>query len=98
MAGFRSGNLRSFRAIGKGRRLSFRIDTDAPKPYDLYWKVRNTEAEAEQADGFRVQILEDNGTEVREESTSYLGPHYVEAYIVKNGLIVARDRHKVIID
>lgn len=95
MAGFRSGNLRSFRTIGKSRRLSFRIETDAPKPYDLYWKVRNTGAEAEQAGGLRGQLLEDNGTGVREETTSYRGQHYVEAYIVKDGLIVARDHHKV---
>ena len=95
MAGFRSGNLRSFRTIGKSRRLSFCIETDAPRPYDLYWKVRNTGAEAEQAGGLSGQLLEDNGTGVRAATPSYRGQHYDEAYIVKDSLIVARDHHKV---
>ena len=97
-AGFRSGNLRSFRTIGKGRRLSFRIVTDVRKPYNLYWKVRNIGLEAEEAGDLRGQILQDNGSGVREESTSYRGRHHIEAYIVKNGEVVARDYHDVIIE
>lgn len=33
----------------------------------------------------------------RYERTAYVGSHYVEVYIVKNGVCAARDRQPVII-
>jgi hypothetical protein len=37
-AGFRHGPLRSMRWVNKERRLRFRVVTDVPEPFDLYWK------------------------------------------------------------
>jgi hypothetical protein len=37
------------------------------------------------------------GGPTRSEHSSYVGSHYVEVYIVENGVCVARDRQQVII-
>lgn len=97
-AGFRHGSLRSLRRVGTGRSLRFRITSDVPGPFDLYWKVRNTGPEAARIGQLRGQLLLDNGSRSRVESTSYRGRHYVEAYVVKNGKILASDRHDVVIE
>ncbi|MFD7021822.1 cyclic GMP-AMP synthase DncV-like nucleotidyltransferase [Promicromonospora sukumoe] len=94
-AGFRSGPLRAFRSIGVGRSLYFTVQTDVAVPYDLYWKVRNTGKEA--AHQLRGQIVEDTGSMSRTEPTRFRGRHYVEAYVVKDGKVLAMDRHDVVI-
>lgn len=94
--GFRAGPLRLFRSIGKQRSLTFTARTDVPGPFDVYWKVRNTGPEA--AGNLRGGLIPDDGTMSRTETTLYRGRHYVEVYVVKNGLVVARDRHDVVID
>ncbi|WP_069385963.1 SMODS domain-containing nucleotidyltransferase [Cellulosimicrobium cellulans] len=94
--GFRAGPLRGFRSIGKQRTLKFDAATDVPRPFDLYWKIRNTGSEAGQ--NLRGELIRDGGYLTRTETTQYKGRHYVEAYVVKNGKVVARDRHDVIID
>jgi len=43
----------------------------------------------------QAALLPDGGTASRSESTKYRGRHYVEAYIVKDGRVVASDRHDV---
>ena len=40
----------------------------------------------------RGQIVKDNGTEIRNEDTNFEGAHFVECYIIKDGICVARDR------
>jgi hypothetical protein len=94
-AGFRHGPLRSMRVVDKGRVLRFRAVTDVPEPFDLYWKVRNRGQEAERIDQLRGQIFKDNRTRRHSEHTLYTGRHYVEVYVVKNGLVVATDHHEV---
>ena len=34
---------------------------------------------------------------MRTETTSHKGTHYVECYIVKNGVVVARNRQTVVV-
>lgn len=94
--GFRSGALRQFRSVGKQRSLRFNASTDVPRPFDLYWKVRNTGPEA--AGQLRGELLKDAGSMSRTETTLYRGRHYVEVYVVKDGRVVAMDRHDVVID
>jgi hypothetical protein len=80
----------------KGRRLTFRIARcDVPPPYDIYWKVRNRGAEAADRQALRGEIIHGGDTKV--ESTLYRGSHWVECYIVKHGVCVARDHHPVTI-
>src|ERR1022692_255065 len=98
MPGFRAGaRLRAMPWIDKGRSLQFRITyCDVSRPYQVWWKVRNSGPEAESVPGgLRGQLLPDDGSASRTESTRYRGRHYVEAYIVKNGRVVASDHHNV---
>jgi hypothetical protein len=80
----------------KGRTLTFRIaQCDVQRPFQVYWKVRNRGGEAARVDALRGEITP--GGETKVESTLYRGSHWVECYIVKNGVCVARDRQPVII-
>ncbi len=74
------------------KNLRFFIDyNDVPQPYEIYWKVRNVGKVAEQRDNIRGQINKTN-LDYQKEKTSFRGPHFVECFIVKNGLCVARAR------
>lgn len=82
-----------FKWLPVGRGLEFFVKfCDVPKPYDLYWKVRNVgpAAEARGRQGIRGDIVPDGGRERKQERTNFPGPHYVEAYAVKDGVCVAR--------
>lgn len=93
--GFRAGSIAALSPLQKRRKLVFEIaDTDVPEPFDVYWKVKNRGPEARAAGGLRGEISPDlrgRGAR-REETTLYTGNHYVEIYLVKNGVCVARAR------
>ncbi|MFD5617201.1 cyclic GMP-AMP synthase DncV-like nucleotidyltransferase [Streptomyces yangpuensis] len=94
--GFRNGPLRRLRKVRTLQDLEFSITTDVPEPYELYWKVRNRGAEAEDHGQLRGDIfLDEERARKRRESTRWKGHHYVEAYIVKNGKVLATDHHEV---
>lgn len=99
--GFRTGLLSEFIKkkfmIKQNRKLKFMIvENDIPKPYEIYWKVRNVGYEAIRRNCIRGQIKK--GMEYLSESTNFYGPHYVECYIIKDGICVARDKISVNID
>ena len=78
--------------ISIGKRLRFHVAyCSVPAPYDLMWKVRNVGEVAERR-GIRGQLLEDEGKQERVEKTDFPGPHFVECYVIKDGVCVARDR------
>lgn len=78
--------------ISRGRDLRFHIEAcDVPHPYDVMWKVRNVGAEAQRRKMLRGQIVSDRGGHSLVESTTFGGDHYVEVYIIKDGVCVARD-------
>lgn len=83
--------------VRKQHSLIFRIDTDVPEPYKVFWKVRNHGQEARARNALRGQIVPDDGARQKRESTLYTGHHYVECYIVKDGVCVARAHEPVII-
>jgi hypothetical protein len=95
--GFRTYDLpRQGNRVLKGRTITFRIaPCTVPPPYEVYWKVRNRGAEADELHALRGEITQGGNTKA--ESTLYRGSHWVECYIVKNGVCVARDHHPVII-
>ncbi len=96
--GFRPFFLAAFLAdIGTSHFLKYKKSlhffiksTNVRPPYEIYWKVRNVGKTAIKKKMIRGQIIE--GTECREEHTSFNGPHYVECYIIKDDICVARDR------
>lgn len=97
--GFRDYTLdRSGSKVQVGRTLEFSIiDCSVPEPYDIFWKVKNNGEEARERDSVRGQIERRGGSRSIVEPTAFAGPHYVECYIVKNGVCVARDRQEVTI-
>lgn len=82
--------------ISRVRSLEFFIKTDVPLPYEVKWKARNVGAEAERRNCLRGEIIDSNRkNEIRYETADFNGPHYMEAYIIKEGVVVARDRIEV---
>jgi len=66
------------------------VDTNCPQPDKILWKVKNVGPEAERRNQLRGQIVE-KGTGIVEHS-KFFGNHYIECYIIKNGICVARKR------
>ncbi len=86
--GFRGGDIRALGALRPGRSLTFSVSTcSASPPYNVYWKIRNTGPDA--TNNLRGDI---HMSPTREEHTRYRGHHWVECYIVQNGVCVAKNR------
>jgi len=84
--------------VPKQRELLFRVaETDVPPPFQVFWKARNTGKEAQRLGQLRGEIHPDEGQHRRKESTLYVGHHWMECYIVKDGVCVARTHEPVII-
>lgn len=99
--GYRPGLISEFIRknfkIKQNRKLKFFIDKiNIAKPYVVYWKVRNVGCEAIRRNQIRGQI--NKGTDYLNESADFYGPHYVECYIVKDDICIARDKLSVDID
>lgn len=81
--------------LRKNKKLDFYIEsTDCPDPYDIYWKVRNVGRVAEDKDCIRGQIRKTNNSHQYEHS-DFQGEHFVECYLVKNKICVAKSRIEV---
>ncbi|MDX5853453.1 nucleotidyltransferase [Bacillus cereus group sp. BfR-BA-01363] len=71
------------------KQLDFYIkDNCVTKPYHVYWKVKNRGDVAKEKNCVRGQIIKTN-SETLKECTSFNGEHFVECYIVKQGVCVA---------
>jgi hypothetical protein len=95
-SGFREGSLREYLLkkirLLPNKSLRFYIERiDVPPPYEVKWKVTNRGEQAIRRDCLRGQILDDLGNRERKESTNFKGSHFVECYIIKNNVVVARD-------
>ncbi len=91
--GFRTQYLSALPLLKKNKKLKFYIkNTDVLLPYEVKWKVKNKGDIAKRKDMFRGQILNDNGTKTRKENSNFGGEHYVECYVIKDNVCVARDR------
>lgn len=95
--GFRTGWLTNYLVkrfpLLKGNYLKFTIQNiTVPKPYSVFWKVRNFGTDAQNAGGLRGEISRDEGYNTKTEHTAYHGEHYVECYVVKDNVCVAIER------
>ncbi|MEH2997863.1 nucleotide-binding domain-containing protein [Bacillus amyloliquefaciens] len=61
--------------------------------FKVYWKVKNRGEEAKKKGQLRGQIVKGGNKKI--EHSRYKGEHYVECYIIHNGVCVARDHIKV---
>ena len=71
-------------------------ECDVDRPYKIYWKVRNVGKKARERNDIRGNIVQ--GESTHKEKSVFHGPHYVECYVIKNGICVARDRIDVPIE
>jgi len=92
--GFREALLSKLTfGLRKNKGLDFFIkETNVPRPYSIKWKVRNFGKEAEQVGQLRGEITDDKGKERKTERTAYRGEHFVECYIIKDDVCVARQQ------
>ena len=95
-SGFREGSLREYLfkkiKLMPNKSLRFYIERlDVKPPYEVKWKVTNRGEQAIKRDCLRGQIIDDQGSQERKESTNFKGSHLVECYIIKNNVVVARD-------
>ena len=95
--GWRPMKLREMLRTGKllkaEKNLRFMVvECSVPKPYAVKWKVLNRGPEAERRNRVRGQIVDSTASGVRDERSDFRGEHLVECYIVKDGIVVARDR------
>lgn len=82
--------LRQDKWLSPQKTLKFFISSNTvPKPYDIYWKVKNRGDEAKRRNLVRGQIIKTN-SETHTEATQFKGEHFVECYIVQNGVCVAK--------
>lgn len=67
------------------------VECTVPEPYEVKWKVLNQGYEAERRNKIRGQIVPSSRRGTRHEETHFRGDHVVECYILKDGIVVARD-------
>ncbi len=90
--------LRRKQWLSHQKKLEFYIEnTNCPKPYSIYWKVRNVGSEAIRRGMIRGEIKRTD-LPYQIEHTNFYGPHFVECFLVKNNVCVAHDRIDVPID
>ncbi len=85
--------------IDKHCSLRFEATTNVSRPYQVYWQVVNTGNEAYYKSALRGDFYDgyiEEGKLVRKESTLYTGMHWVECFIVKDNVCVARSGEYVV--
>lgn len=82
----------------KNVHLRFEVSTNVPKPFEVYWQVVNTGPEAEAKNDLRGDFYNSDGAGgiVRWERTAYAGIHWVEGFIIKDGVCVAKPGSKYV--
>lgn len=96
-AGFLTHKLRTMLSrhipLLANKKLLFTIiENDVPEPYSIEWKVLNRGSEAQRRNCIRGQIVPDRGKHQLKETTMFNGHHIVECYVIKNNVVVAKDR------
>lgn len=96
-SGWRPASLREMlqlkRLLLANKELDFAVtECSVPGPYEIRWTVLNQGYEAERRNEIRGQIVASNRTSGRHERTAFRGDHLVECYVLKEGIVVARDR------
>lgn len=88
--------LASFVPLKPNKQLKFEIIGSSSElaDADIYWKVRNVGEIAERKNMLRGEIEKTNCI-YHHEHTDFRGEHFVECYVVRNGVCIARSRIEV---
>lgn len=88
------------RPLPKRLDLLYIAETDVPPPFNVFWQVVNTGAEATAEKSLRGTIFPAKifgvGGLRQKESTLYKGMHWIECFIVKDGVCLARSGEFVV--
>lgn len=90
--------LKNNETLDGGLSLYFTASTNALPPYKVYWKVKNRGEVAKKMDDIRGELITGMVKEnelFHYEETQFDGDHFVECYIVKKGICVAKGRINV---
>lgn len=84
--------LNQRKPLPKNVSLKFTATTNVKRPYRIQWQVVNTGNDAQKANQLRGGFEEGTAAsgEVRWESTLYAGTHWIEAFVIKDDICVAR--------
>lgn len=86
--------FKSGQTLLKGKKIKFRLQTNVPRPFDVFWQIVNTGQEARDAGQLRGEISQHTNVSsleiYRTESTSYTGDHWVEGFVIKDGRCIAK--------
>ena len=84
----------SNRPVPKNIALKFVANTNVSGPYEIRWQVVNTGSEAHLANELRGDFgsLPMDSGDVRWETTGYVGTHWIEAFVIQNGVCIARSK------
>lgn len=86
--GFRDGLLSKLKSVEKDRNLLFTFESNIIGEYELWWKVRNFGPAARGQ--YRGEIKKGYPhSNTHSEPTVFAGDHWIEAYAVQNGRVVA---------
>jgi hypothetical protein len=74
--------------------IYFVASTNVPRPFEVYWQVVNTGEEARSSNGLRGGIFSSQTLGVgglkQKDYSAFKGQHWIECFIVKNNICVAR--------
>lgn len=91
--------IKKYGCLPRNRELIFSCITNTPNEYEVLWKIRNVGEEAARRNCFRGEIIKCNyANQARKERTDFRGPHYVECYVIRNGICVAKAKIDVPIE
>ncbi len=92
-----SGVNSNGRSLPAGLSIKYVAKTRASEPFEVHWQVVNTGAHATRENGLRGNFFQahyqdgsPSASHINWESTQYMGKHWIECFIVKNGTCVAR--------
>lgn len=86
-AGFRHGLLAALGFVPKGSRVEFEFTSDAAGAYRVFWKVRNFGSEV--GNQLRGELMGGGYGLHHQEPTAISGTHWIQAYAVRDGKVVA---------
>jgi len=99
----KTGNWRSLSNNGqvvRGSSLQFTAISSIQQPFEVFWQVVNTGRDARLKQQLRGQFEpprpDATNPLVRDESADYRGRHWIECFIVQNGVCVARSGEFVV--
>jgi len=87
-------NITPSTTVPKSSEIFFTATTNTTRPFEVYWQVVNTGNEAELDGGLRGKIFGSKTLGVgglrQKEHSLYKGIHWIQCFIVKNNVCVAR--------